>query len=102
MFRGTEIGLCNTHLMNNVYQKLVGLSKDNTMKPGSNLERIAWLWCGSSFLNISEDAGHDQMIKDRMMELAAVDLAYCDGKIEEFERYIEKYFTRTGQFSMNR
>ena len=88
--------------MNNVCKKLTGLSKSNSIEPGSNLERITWLWCGASFLNISEDAGHDQMIKDRMMELARSDLSYCEEKIHEFEQYIDTYFTRTGQFSMNR
>ena len=66
----------------------------------SELFKILQLWAGASYLNISSSAGHDELIRNEMLSIAARNLD--ESGLDQFQRYLDLYYTKEGPFRMSR
>ena len=97
-----KIGLCMTHIGQSVNRNCKKLFGEDEWKSNSSLREILFLWVGCGYLPLVEN-DLDLMIKDRIIDIIRnADIENIENKLERMRIYMSKYFTRSGQFRLQR
>ena len=97
-----HVGLCMTHIGSSVALNCKKIFGEEDWRSNSSLREILVLWVGSGYLPLIEN-DLDIMIKERIKDIIRnANIDNIEIKLERMTIYLSKYFTRTGQFRLQR